>query len=93
MLPLYAGGLVLCPPDLQWQRQAERRANGQQKARDGLTEAGSKSLILVRPRGFEPLTPSFGGKYSIQLSYGRVRHKDTTDGPDCAWCQLPFNKE
>ncbi len=36
---------------------------------------GSLVFCMVRPKRFELLTPWFVAKYSIQLSYGRVRRE------------------
>jgi hypothetical protein len=33
-------------------------------------------LKLARPEGFEPPTPWFVAKYSIQMSYGRVERRE-----------------
>jgi hypothetical protein len=36
-------------------------------------QASRMTEKMVHPTGFEPVTPAFGGQYSIQLSYGCTR--------------------
>jgi hypothetical protein len=49
---------------------------------------------MAHPRGFEPLTPAFGGQYSIQLSYGCIMARTPEAGPysSRAFASIPKRK-
>src|SRR6476646_10457940 len=52
--------------------------------------------ILVRLAGIEPTTPWFVAKYSIQLSYSRVKQNHSTPcmvfGTPCKRCSAPASR-
>ena len=46
----------------------------------------SRALVqLARPEGFEPPTPWFVAKYSIQMSYGRSRGRIIAKTPGASY--------
>ena len=69
----YRNRLLKMTFESQRQNNVKKSRKKSRKKDKGLGDIHLTLCLLVRPKRFELLTPWFVAKYSIQLSYGRVK--------------------